>query len=351
MFIIDKVKQIYVEEKGGDFMLEIVYLILGIVIIGFTLIDIIWTTLWVNGRVGPLTGPVSRNLWQFIRYISNANSFWMSLTGPLILVITLLMWIGLLWVGWTLIFSADPTSISDTLHGGQINWVERFYFIGYSLFTLGNGNYAPKEGIWQIISVLVSGVGMLFLTFGVSYILNIINAVVQQRSFATDITGIANSPEELLENGWNGEDFSRLNRLFISISNNLSSLTQQHKAYPLLFYYHSIDTEEAMANGMAILDETITILRYGIDREIDVNPIFIRSIRASITSYIKNAETVYNISMHEEGLPHPNLEKIEEMGVPMVDNEEYTMRVEELEERRRLLAGLLHANGRTVTED
>lgn len=332
-------------------MLQIFYLILGVILLSFTLIDIVWTSLWVNGRVGPLSGPVSRYIWKFIRYISGENNTWMSLTGPIILVVNLLMWIGFLWIGWTLIFAVDPTSISDTINGGQINWIERFYFIGYSLFTLGNGNYAPKEGLWQIMSVLVSGMGMLFLTFGVSYILNIINAVVQQRSFATDITDIANSPEELLEIGWNGKDFSRLNRLFISISNNLSSLTQQHKAYPLLFYYHSTNPEEALANSISILDETITILKYGIEQKVAINPIFIRSVRASITSYIENAETVYNISMHEEGLPAPNLEKIEEMGVPVVEKEEYSKRVEELEERRRLLAGLLQANGRTISED
>lgn len=205
---------------------KIILLILGIALIGITLIDIVWTTLWVNGRIGPLSGPVSRNVWTFIRKVTDGNSTWMSLTGPFILLITLLMWISFLWVGWTLIFTIDPTAITDTIRGGDISFGERFYFVGYSLFTLGNGNYAPREGEWQIIAVLVSGVGMLFLTFGVSYILNIVNAVVQKRSFATDITGIANSPEELIEKGWNGEDFSRLNRLFISISNDLSSLTQ-----------------------------------------------------------------------------------------------------------------------------
>lgn len=329
-------------------MIKIFYLILGIALIGLTLVDIVWTTLWVNGKVGPLSGPVSRNIWRFIRNITDGDSKWMSLTGPFILVVTLLLWISFLWLGWTLIFSVDPTSISDTINGGEISWGERFYFIGYSLFTLGNGNYAPKEGIWQIITVFVSGVGMLFLTFGVSYILNIVNAVVQKRSFATDITGIANSPEELLEMGWNGKDFSRLNRFFISISNNLSSMTQQHKAYPLLFYYHSTDTEEATANSISILDETITILKYGVDREVDINPIFIESLRSSITSYIENSKQVYNISMHEEGLPAPDFEKIKEIGLPMVDAEEYKKEIEGLEERRRLLAGLLEANGRVV---
>lgn len=332
-------------------MLEIFYFALGITLIALTLMDIIWTTLWVNGRAGLLSGPVSRSIWKFIRKVTNGNSTWMSLTGPFILVLTLLMWISFLWIGWTLIFSVDSTSISDTMNGGEISWIERFYFIGYSLFTLGTGNYAPKEGIWQIVSVLVSGVGMLFLTFGVSYILNIVNAVVQKRSFATDPTGIANSPEELLEMGWNGKDFSRLNRLFISISNNLSSMTQQHKAYPLLFYYHSTDPEEATANSISILDETITILKYGVDREVDINPIFIESLRSSITSYIDNSKQVYNISMHEEGLPAPDFEKIEEIGLPMITVEEYKKEIEELEERRRLLAGLLEANGRIVAEN
>ena len=323
---------------------KIILLILGIALIGITLIDIVWTTLWVNGRIGPLSGPVSRNVWRFIRKVTDGNSTWMSLTGPFILLMTLLMWISFLWVGWTLIFTIDPTAITDTIGGGDISLGERFYFVGYTLFTLGNGNYAPQEGGWQIITVLVSGMGMLFLTFGVSYILNIVNLVVQKRSFATDITGLANSPEELLEKGWNGEDFSRLNRLFISISNDLSSLTQQHKAYPLMFYYLSTNSEEAFANSISILDETITILKHGVNQDLDINPIFIESIRASITSYIDNSKKVYNIEKIEEGLPDPNFEKLGEIGFPLIKADKYLEEIDGLTERRRLLAGLLQAN-------
>lgn len=331
-------------------MIKIVYLILGIVILGFTVVDIIWTSLWVNGRVGPITGPVSRTIWKFTRYLTGGHSKGMSLAGPSILVLTLLMWISLLWIGWTLVFTIDPTSISDTINGGQVSFVERFYYIGYSLFTLGNGNYAPKEGIWQIATAIVSGMGMLFLTFAVSYILSVVNGVVQKRSFATDITGIAESPKELLENGWNGKDFSRLNQFFISISNDLSSLTQQHKAYPLLFYYHSMISKESMINSLTLLDETLSLLEYGVDQEIDVNPIVIRSIRSSVTSYIENAKKVYNIPKYSEDLSTPDFDQIKELGIPLVDEKEYAEKIKGLEERRRYLAGLLQANGRAVSK-
>jgi len=326
--------------------MKIFYLILGIVLLILFLIDIIWTSLWVDGRIGPLSGPISRGIWKFVRNISNSNSYWMSLTAPLILVATLMIWVALMWTGWTLIFSIDPTSISSTINGGSIAWYERVYYVGYSLFTLGTGNYAPKEGFWQVTTTFVSGFGMMFLTFGVSYILNIVSSVVEKRSFATDLTGIATSSEELLELGWNGEDFSRLNAYFMTISDNVSSLTQQHKAYPLLFYYHSTNPEEAVVNSLSIIDDTITLFEYGLEGDVEINTMFLRSIQASITSYIENAEEVYNISEHEEPLDIPDFEKLRDVGIPVIPEEEYKEKIEHLDRRRRMLTGLMEANGR-----
>jgi len=341
--ILGKIKERILKGKRT---MRILYLIVGIILLSLFLIDLIWTSLWIDGRIGPVSGPMSRNIWKFVRDISNSNSFWMSLSAPFILIVTLLTWIALMWLGWTFIFSLDPTSISDTINGGSIAWYERFYYVGYSIFTLGNGNYAPKEGFWQIMTTFVSGFGMMFLTFGVSYILNIINAVVEKRSFATDLTSIAESSEDLLEMGWNGKDFSRLNAYFMTISESLSSLTQKHKAYPLLFYYHSTNPDEAIVNSLSIIDDTITLFEYGMSRDVEINAIFLQGIYASITTYIEYAEEVYNISEHEEPLDLPDFDRLHELGMPVVDAETYKENIKHLDRRRHLLAGLMDANGR-----
>jgi len=341
--ILGKIEERVLKGKG---IMRILYLIVGIILLSLFLIDLIWTTLWVDGRIGPVSGPMSRNIWKFVRNTSDSNSFWMSLSAPFILLATLLTWIGLMWLGWTFIFSLDPTSISDTINGGSITWYERFYYIGYSIFTLGNGNYAPKEGFWQIMTTFVSGSGMMFLTFGVSYILNIVNAVVEKRSFATDLTSIAESSEDLLELGWNGKDFSRLNAYFMTVSESISSLTQKHKAYPLLFYYHSTNPDEAVVNSLSIIDDTITLFYYGLDQDVEINAIFLKGIYESTTSYIEYAEEVYNISEHKDALEFPDFDRLRDLGIPVVDEETYKENIEHLDRRRHLLAGLMDANGR-----
>ena len=94
----------------------------------------------------------------------------------------------------------------------------------------------PKEGFWQVATVIASDNGMLFITLGVTYVLSVLNAVTLQRSFASTITGLGMSGSEFVTKTWNGNHFSNTDLLLNSASSQLNTLTAQHKAYPILHY-------------------------------------------------------------------------------------------------------------------
>lgn len=173
--------------------MELFYLLFGISLVALAIIDFIWTTLWVDGGAGPLTNRLSSAYWTLHKTISNGRPKLLSLGGPFVLILTLSMWIFLLWTGWTLIF-ASTSDIVDTKDGGPMSWIENAYYAGYLIFTLGNGEFAPDDGIWQIIAILATGTGMLFITFGVTYLLQVLSAVTDKRSLASSISGIALDP-------------------------------------------------------------------------------------------------------------------------------------------------------------
>jgi len=131
----------------------------------------------------------------------------LSLAAPIILLLALIAWTLLLWMGWTFIFAGAQDSIID-IHGlGPISWTSRIYYTAYTIFTLGLGDYIPREGFWQIATALATGI---FITLMVSRALWILNAVNKKRSFAKDVHALGKRSEEVLKNGWNGKDFHDL---------------------------------------------------------------------------------------------------------------------------------------------
>src|ERR1051326_5999075 len=70
-------------------------------------VDLIWTTLGTHGG-GPLTGRAMRILWRGIialRGRSEAHRL-LSFVGSIMLALTVVVWMGLLWLGCFAIFMA-----------------------------------------------------------------------------------------------------------------------------------------------------------------------------------------------------------------------------------------------------
>lgn len=157
----------------------------------------------------------------------------MSLAGPLILVFTIALWIVLIWAGWTFIFTGSENALIDTRDRGPISWAERIYFVAYTMFTLGNGDFAPADGVWQIATALMTASGMLSVTLIVTYVLSIIGAVVEKRSFASTVTGVGNRGEAFVRAGWNAT--TSTNSIYCSIRLRRISVASPSSTRPTRF--------------------------------------------------------------------------------------------------------------------
>ncbi len=321
------------------------YLLLGIFFIGLCIIDFIWTTLWVDGGAGPVTNRLSSLLWKTMKLLGGGRSTLLSLAGPLVLCATLIMWIGMLWIGWTFVFTGLEQAISPSQGSDPISWMDRIYFAGYLIFTLGNGDFSPAEGTAQFVSVLATGTGMLFITFGVTYLLSILSAVTMKRSFAASVLGFGKSAEELTKSAWNGTDFHDFDLLLASFSEQLSSLAAKHTAYPVLHFYHSIRDETAMPTAAAILDESLSIIKYAVASPYHPNQMLVQEMRSSIDLYVKTLEqSIYKPAKSIP--PLPVFTFLQQAGIPLLTEQSFIKNFNNLETRRRKLLGGLEADGR-----
>ncbi|NJW55782.1 ion channel, partial [Salinimicrobium oceani] len=84
-------------------------------------------------------------------------------SGMIVNLAVLFVWILLVWLGLFLVYSYDPSAITNS-DSRPANWVERLYYTGYVLSTLGLGNFKPTTPFFEILTSVFSFFGFIFFT-------------------------------------------------------------------------------------------------------------------------------------------------------------------------------------------
>lgn len=115
-------------------------LLLGAALVSWANVEAFWTVLSLQGG-GPATGWVTRGVWAVcLRLPRPVLHPLMPGIGTTIVMLTLSLWIALLWLGWWVLFSADPSSVDESITKQPVGGWGRFYFTGFTVFTLGVGD-------------------------------------------------------------------------------------------------------------------------------------------------------------------------------------------------------------------
>lgn len=305
----------------------------GWVVIIIVILDALWTTMGEGG--GFITKGFTASLNKVlskIKLIYSSHRL-MSYAGIGTTILAVLLWIVLLMAGWMLIFSSNEYSVIDSLNYSYAGFYDRLYYVGYTMLTLGNGDFKPNGPLWQMITVIASLSGLFTITFSITYLVPVVQAFTDKRSLAVLLTHLGKSPQNILENTWNGEDFNDLYEKCDKIILNLAQLEQRHKTYPVLHYLHSINRKEVLSIGLARLDEAITILLFGVD---NVKKGKLELIRKIISDLLHTLQDAF-IHAADETPPLPDLKKINLPGVKIKSNDEFKERAKIAESHRRLL--------------
>ncbi len=324
--------------------MSLLLILVGGALVVMAFMDALSTTLWVDGSAGPISSRLAKWIWRGALAVAGRRHRALSLVGPFVLSLIIMLWVVMLWLGWTLIFSADDASI---LHGTTkmpANWPARFYFIGYLLFTAGLGDYAPNGGTWQLMAVLTNMTGLLLATLGITYILSIITAVVQKRAFASQVSGLGRNAAKLVESGWNGRDLRDLDLPLSALASQLARISEQYRAYPVLQYYHPSQPEKSPTVAASLFDDALTLIRFGIPTELRPSRAVIRSARSSVESFLETAPPAL-IHARPEGPPAPDLIALADLGIPTLPQDQFSKDIQELSRRRQRMLGLLKNNG------
>ncbi|MDB5290696.1 MAG: Ion transport 2 domain protein, partial [Phycisphaerales bacterium] len=266
--------------------------------------------------------------------------------GLFAVVGTVLTWTVLIWAAWTLIFCGGERALVSTETKEPADMVARAYFAGYTIFTLGLGDYRPEGWVWQIATSIASGSGFLLFGLAIAYTVPVVAAATQKRQLALCIWSLGKSPDDIIIRAWNGMDTTALGPHLVQLTAMLALLGESHLTYPVLHYFHSSKRSSSVAASVASLDEALTVLECGLQKGCSLDLPSLGAARESISEYLQTLKPAL-IAPAAQVPPPPSLRSLRESGVPVVEDGLFETAVAALASRRRLLLAIVLNEGWT----
>lgn len=319
--------------------------VIGLGLVVVALVDLTWTTIAAGSGAGPLTRRLARLTWQGALAVHRhrASHRFLAAAGVGVVVMVLATWIATVLAGWSLVFLASDGAVR-TSSGETADAVDRLYFTGYTVFTLGNGDFRPAAGTWQLATVAATGTGLVLVTLGITYLVPVASAVAERRQLASYVSALGDDAADILARAWDGAGFGSLSQHLVALAPLIDAAGQRHLTYPVLHYYHSADPTSAAAPRLVDLAIAVEALAHGVAPGLRPDPAALGPVERVLDSFLGTLAAAY-ISPADEALPALPLDGLRRLGIPTVDDEAYARATGRTAQRRRLLAGLLLDDG------
>jgi hypothetical protein len=262
----------------------------GTLLVAAALYDVLKTTLSAQGGA-PTTSALSAGVWSLLGR-GGAHSLSRRAAGGAVLLVITLAWTVMLWTGWVLVFSSQPDAVVDATSSAPAPLPARIYFVGYTLFTMGNGDYVPVAGAWQAVTAIASFSGLFLVTLAITYLLPVVQAVAHKRTLAGQVHALGSTGAEIASQS-RGPG-SSLERQLERIASDLTLHAERHLVYPVIHYFVARSDRDALPTRLAALDDALLLLRHGLDEQRRPDPTVLSTLEDSLDGYL---ETVRGASV------------------------------------------------------
>ena len=306
--------------------MNVLYLSLGFLLLIFVIYDFFFTTLSGSGA-GPISKKVASLSYRATRWSSEffgRKAF--DYCGMTVNLGVLFVWIIIVWLGLFLVFSYDPSGITNS-DSRPANWVERLYFTGYVISTLGMGNFKPITPFFEILTSLFSFFGFIFFTSSMTYLISVSSAVIRKRTLSRSISNLGKSPSEIA-NKLEKVNSSYRDRQVLSLQEKIDNHLVSHQAYPVVHFFSHSNPENCLSLNFVRLDEALTLLLKSNERSQNEKE-ELQLLRSTMTNLLMHLKENFSASL-------PNEDRTSS------DKQEQTD-LYDLDQRRDILSSLLQS--------
>ena len=190
-----------------------------------------------------------------------------SIYGPLSLLLLLLLWAGLLIIGFSLFFYALGSPFTDIMGVQTVRGLSRYrtdlYVSGTTLFTLGLGDVVPHSLAARTLIIVESGVGLGFVALVIGYLPVLYQAFSRREVSIALLDARAGSPpaavELLRRHGFEGGE-EALITLLAEWERWSAEILESHISYPILCYYRSQHDNQSWLSALVAILDTCALL-------------------------------------------------------------------------------------------
>ncbi len=177
---------------------------------------------------------------------------------------------------------ADPDPTVESSSGQVAGAVGRLYFTGYTIFTLGNGDFQPLGPVWQLATVAMTGTGLILVTLSITYLVPMATAAASQRQLSTYIFSLGETPEDIVVRGWTGEGFDPLQSHLTTLAPMLHAAGQSHLTYPVLHFLHPTNPHSVIPNAISNLVLALDLVEAAVHPSVQPHPVVTSPCRDGI---------------------------------------------------------------------
>lgn len=322
-------------------------LVVGGALVALALVDAAVTTLSLVAGPGPLTGRIAAWSWRLLRRLHHwplHDRMLLRWSGLTILLTTFTIWVALLWGGWFLVFSAEPSAVVSSPGRVPAGGWDRLYFAAFTIFTLGVGDYVPGTPWAQLATSLSVLTGLFLVTLAITYFMQVVQAVVAKRQLALHVSALGEDVADILRRAWDGEGFSSmLSQHLVTLTAPMIGVGEQHLAYPVVHYFHTPEPSKAVARSLATLDDTLLVLQEAVSPSARPDRVATEAAQRALGEMLRTLQPHF-FAVPDDPAPLPDLTGIRAAGIPVCSDEEFAARASQHEQRRRLLNGMLRSD-------
>ncbi len=322
------------------------YFAFGSLVFVLTATDLIKTVFSTRGG-GAISAKLTQAIWAsfFFGSRKKGSATLLEYAGPTILIVVLMSWIAGLWLGLFLMLMTEKSSIVASTTQLPTTPLEKLYYAGFTLSTLGVGDYKAKNDFWRILTAVTSFSGLVFITSAITYFVQVLSAVSLQSKLSLYVNAMGKTPQEIIVNGHNGSDFEQLAPQFLTLSEMLFEHSINHQSFPVIHYFHASDPGQTVIPAIVRIDEACGILACGSIKSSKLQ-LSLTILRTSLDAYVGMVKGGLEDETAKADMPPtPSLAILEERGV--LHGQEGTTYFEQpqLVQRRRLFSTLLRRDG------
>lgn len=248
--------------------MDMTFPLLGLMLLVLLAWDVFATVFIPRGLSGPFTQNSHHLIWKVWRHWNRAGTRGarrrLSRLGPLLVVLTVVGWALLLWLGFALVFypCVDRFYYVDE---PPSRWITAFYVSGYSVTTLGVGDIVPKDGIMRMVTVVAAGSGFILISVAVTYLLSFYAALGRVTALAYEIHRFLGKSDgmnaaHVVRTAVQADCVDELKNWLAGIGTTLSEVLMAEQQYTLLNYFHEPD-DMALPVALTHVLELTTLCR------------------------------------------------------------------------------------------